>query len=154
MMESHDDYRELTSESINMNDDALIKEIESVVREYWSLNQSPVLLSNLPPLLESRAPEYRNALVGRSLKAFIASQRDVQFEMLQHPKYRAKIALFPSEQSFDFSSEVESKSSDSRPSRKDQGAVLSFLKALSELPEDDINKVVIPVSVLVKLLGR
>ena len=128
--------------------------LKTISDEHWKAHGGPVLLSNLPPLLEPKATGYKQTLGDRSLKSFIKEAgADAGFKLIEHPTQRAKVALAPIDATYEFPPE-EPRTVHRHPGNSGNGqeAVLALLRALGKLPPEELEKVVIPISVLVKLL--
>ncbi|MFB4391032.1 MULTISPECIES: hypothetical protein [unclassified Pseudomonas] len=121
------------------------------VNEFWALNQKPVLLSNLPALLTKRGlNDYKIALKGSSLKSFVSSIAGVDtFEVITHSKHKAKVGLIPPGKIYAFTE--SQKTVAPPPALTVSNRVSALLDILSGLSAEDLEKVVIPASVLVKL---
>ncbi|MNQ92454.1 hypothetical protein D3C85_1078820 [compost metagenome] len=92
----------------------------------------------------------------QNLKSFIkdfAGEMDVR--LVEHPTHKAKVAVAPSTAIFDFPTETvrESKGIKApRSSQKGEKAVLALLRSLSSLSDQELDRISIPVSVLVKMM--
>lgn len=139
---------------------AVLKDISV---EHWNTRKSPILLSQLPGKLEPLVPGYKDLLAGKSLKAFaLESGASAGFKLVEHPIQRAKLGLVPFDVEFEFPKDDQSKEGDTSAGFSRHGStdrtlrneepVLALLRALRWLPEEELEKVVIPVSALVKLL--
>lgn len=137
--------------------------LKKIADAYWDARKTPILLSQLPEKLEAEAPDYKEVLAGKSLKAFaLAVGDDAGFKLITHPSQRAKLGLAPANVDFDFPKEEATQqgvtpSAASQEGTRDRGPrsqepVLALLRALRALPPEELEKVVIPVSTLVKLL--
>lgn len=129
--------------------------LKAISDAHWDVHGAPVLLSDLPEKLEAKAEGYKEALGRKSLKAFIRDANpDSGFKLIEHPTQRAKLGVAPAHAHYEFPAE------EPRPARQAAGAprggtqepVLAFLRALGTLPPEEVEKVVIPVAVLIKLL--
>lgn len=128
--------------------------LKSISDAHWNAQGAPILLSNLPPMLEEAAAGYKEGLGTRSLKAFIKEVGpEAGFKLIEHPTQKAKLAVAPAGATYEFPRE------EPRPTRSPRGdsgdgqePVLVLLRALASLPSEELEKVVIPVSTLVKLL--
>jgi hypothetical protein len=128
----------------------LIAALRAMADKSWEDRQRPVLLSALPRLLETEVPEYREALAGRSFKAFVkATEQAGGYTLIEHPSIRAKVAVAPATANYQFPANEPATHTHRASTRQ---VTLDFLSALSELPEADQDKVAIPVSVVAKLL--
>lgn len=137
--------------------------LKKITDAYWDARKTPILLSQLPEKLEAEAPDYKQVLAGKSLKAFAkAAGEDSGFELITHPSQRAKLGLVPANVGFEFPKEDATQQGVTPPAVGQEGTrdrgprsqepVLALLRALRALPQDELEKVVIPVSTLVKLL--
>jgi ribosomal protein S4 len=96
-------------------------------------------------------PDYKDILSGRSLKKFI-KETEGKYKLVEHPYQKAKVALIPKNESYKFPELDEKQEQSVIINRNAEKALIEFLKALKKLPEQDQEKVQIPVSVLVKML--
>lgn len=140
-----------------MTDLQQVKEsIKAVASDYWKTHEKPLLLSNLPAVLEAKAPNFKSILGSQSLKSFIKQNAiEMDVRLIEHPIHKAKVAVAPSTVTFDFlaDSAVESKDLKSpRSALRGEKAVLALLRSLSSLSDKELDQVSIPVSVLVKML--
>jgi len=137
--------------------------LKKITDAHWDAHKAPILLSQLPVKLEVEAPDYKEALAGKSLKAFaIAASEGAGFKLIAHPTQRAKLGLVPSDVNFAFPKEETllqglTSSGSGQEGVRERGSrtqepVLALLRALRALPPEELEKVVIPVSTLVKLL--
>lgn len=137
--------------------------LKKIADAHWDARKTPILLSELPEKLEAEAPDYKEVLAGKSLKAFALSVgEDSGFKLITHPSQRAKLGLAPANVDFEFPKEEAMPLGVSSPAAGQEGArdrgprsqepVLVLLRALRALPPEELEKVVIPVSTLVKLL--
>lgn len=131
--------------------DKVVGIIKKICDEYWSKNNLPVLLSALPQILEKEIPDFRDVFGHRTLKVFIKeTQQGGGYELVEHPTQLAKVSVAPASANFSFPMEPTTKSNSA--AKSDREVTLAFLKTLGKLPNSDLESVVIPVSVLVKLL--
>lgn len=128
----------------------LVAALKSISEKYWAERNLPALLSALPRMLESEIPDYRTVLGLRTLKAFIKETEAAGYKLVEHPVQRARVGIAPAAAAYEYP--LESPLSKTIPSKSNQGATLAFFRALATLPEAELDKVVIPASVLVKLL--
>jgi len=137
--------------------------LKKITDAYWDARKTPILLSQLPEKLEAEAPDYKEVLAGKSLKAFaLAVGEESEFKLITHPSQRAKLGLVPVNVDFEFPKEEATPQSVSPPAAgqvvtrdrgpRSQEPVLALLRSLRALPPEELEKVVIPVSTLVKLL--
>ncbi|WCM20358.1 hypothetical protein NDK50_02460 [Paraburkholderia bryophila] len=136
-----------------MEETQLARHLKTIADEAWAKSNGPALLSNLPGELRTVAggDDYRDALGKRTLKAFIAETGSANgYKLIEHPTQRAKVGLLPAdaEFSFPFDSKAEQNACNQRTGVSD---VVTLLTILGKLPPEDLEKITIPVSVLVKL---
>lgn len=126
--------------------------LRDIATEYWATHNRPLLLSNLPPLIEEKLQDYKELLRGASLKGYIKGREGAcGYKLIEHPMQKAKVGIIPSDIEYKFSPPPVDNPS-VRKSKADPGAIISFLAELAKLPEAEVEKIDIPVSVLVKLL--
>jgi hypothetical protein len=137
--------------------DTIIDFLTAKAAAAWEERQ-PYLLSLAGPDLAAAGIEYREILDGEKLKPFAErTAGEGRYQFVKHPRQRAKLAIVPHGADFHFESEeVEgAETRDSRRGESNEGQVLTdFLDALSKLPPEDIDGVVIPTRVLVKLARK
>lgn len=134
-----------------MNHETLKDALILATREFWSTYSSPLLLSNLPKALSEKGiVDYKSILTTQSLKAFVHSlDGQGAIQVVVHPQHRAKIGLIPAGENYSFTEEKAAVKMGSSPTGESQAVKL--LDILSKLSEKDLDKVIIPTSVLVKL---
>lgn len=101
--------------------------------------------------------DYRAVLRDERLKAFVKrTQNQGGYKLIEHPNQKAKLVIVPTAAEFEFPVETSptgAKRDDSSEEHSER-ALVQFLRALAKLSDDEIDGVVIPTSVLVKLVGR
>lgn len=128
----------------------LLKALNSISSTQWKAHGIPILLSNLPPLLESEVPGFRDILGANSLRSYIKRLgSDAGLKLIEHPTHKAKVGIAPAGVEYKFPEDERSGKSDVNGS---QPPALRLLNELAKLPQEDLDKVIIPVSVLIKLL--
>lgn len=134
------------------NQDRLVTTVKAISERRWAEQSSPVLLSALPKLLEGEVPDYRSVLGARTLKAFIKETGEVAgYKLVEHPTQHARVGVAPATVDYQFPPEL-SPPPKTIAAKSSQDVTLAFFRALATLPDTDLDKVVIPASVLVKLL--
>lgn len=134
---------------------ALADEIVKMVETHWKDEEQPLLLSELGPNLKS----YRDTIYPQTLKQFVGTLSD-RITVVQHSSKRAKIGIIPASKTYSYEEkETVQEASPVRADRKlrsnprsNKYVVLNFLEALATLDEEDLKQVVIPASVLAKLV--
>ncbi|MRR56608.1 MAG: hypothetical protein EG824_00095 [Deltaproteobacteria bacterium] len=137
-----------------MDKDDLGKKLKQMADDAWKSKQAPVLLSMIPAYLKQLAPEdnYRTATEKLSLKAFILQTgSEFGYQLIEHPTQRATLGLVPAEVKFSFSSEPKSENIPDHQTTRTEEQGIALLRMLAKLPDVELDKVVIPVSVLAKL---
>lgn len=134
-----------------------IQELGAVLKQtaenYWTERQSPLLLSNVHFHVAPILPNYREALEGRPLKEFILqTAAEFKYQLVEHPTQKAKVAVVPEGVEYQFP--LTPSTASQSPREKDQSAniVMAFFERVAKLAPEDIDRINIPTSVLVKLL--
>ncbi|KAB1086173.1 hypothetical protein F4V91_06830 [Neorhizobium galegae] len=135
--------------------------IEEKTREYWKKNETPFLLADVgPAITKAASPDfnYKALIAPLSLKQFVAGMSG-KVKVVQHATHKAKVGVIPANEDFEFGDKVvfevsmEPKENPTKShSRSNKYIVLNFLQALASLDDSELDKVVIPASVLAKLL--
>jgi hypothetical protein len=128
---------------------------------HWRDHEKPWLISSIPGALkEARGVDYRTILGETKLKAFTLEREGPTFKVVTHPTQRAKVGLIPAAETFEFGTEEVSAPLTAAGPESDKplrmgtaSATLRFLRALSNLSDEDLANIVIPTHVLVKLLA-
>ena len=135
------------------DDEKLSAAIRAFSEARWSDRHEPMLLSALSPLLEKDLPDFKTSLGTRTLKSFVKETGEVGgYKLIEHPTQRARVAVVPVAAEYEFRQEEPRAPRGETSGPKNQEATVAFLRALATLPSEDVDKVVIPVSILVKLL--
>lgn len=137
--------------------------LQTIIETHWTAHEEPILLSQLPEKLEALVPDYKEGLAGKSLKAFsMAVSEDAGLKLITHPSQRAKLGLAPARVNFEFPTAEKMRQDITAPFVGEEGArdrghrsqepVLTLLRVLRTLPPEELEKIMIPISTLVKLL--
>ncbi|MDU0365350.1 hypothetical protein RWK44_33825 [Rhizobium sp. 25PS6] len=137
----------------------LINTIEKKTKEIWDEHEKPWLLSDVEPFLKREGFSYKDLIAPLTLKKFAAGL-DGKVKVVQHSSRRARVGIIPADKTYSFDGEIPAATttpdrevSTSRPhSRSTKYAVINFLHAISTLDEADLDKIIIPTSVLAKLV--
>lgn len=139
-----------------MDQKELIAALKEIADTNWAKEQNPILLSEVGPILakKSEDADYKTLLRGKSLKSFIKETGNEHgYQLLVHPTQRAKIGLAPLTAQFEYpnaaSEELPKKS---EIPRKRENKAMTLLDILATLPEEELAKITIPVSSIIKLL--
>ena len=135
------------------NFDLLVKRL---VVEYWQQHHRPLLLSQLPPILNKDldSDAYKDLISQRgSLKGLLKeTQKDGGYKLVEHPKKKAKVGLIPEGESFDFETEgsVLSSSFYNEAGFRDND-IEGFIRILASLSPEELRGVQLPASLVVRL---
>ena len=139
-----------------MDQGGLKAALKAIAEEHWEETQKAMLLSDVAPALAKAAEgdDYKALLEGKSLKAFIKDTGNSNgYRLVEHPTQSAKVAIAPLDAKFEFTAGVPEKTTKSSSSaRKLENKAIALLEILAALPREDLDKISIPVSVLVRLL--
>jgi hypothetical protein len=134
-----------------MNNENIIAAIEAVARHYWGTYQRPLLLSQLPKLLQKQlSADYKPVLGQASLKSFIKdNQSAARYCLVQHPNQHAKIGIVPADVDFAFVDETDAQVNKDL-SKHD---VEAFTRVLRSMTLEELRSLSLPAALVVKLLG-
>ena len=136
----------------------LINKINDIVSAFWADKKRPLLLSSLPNELITAGIEDYKTIADGNLKKFIElPTEDSTYKLIEHPTQRAKIGVMPKEFEFnydDVSSEKATMKRSNRPPLACEESTVAFLKSLSKLSDEELESIVIPTKVLVKLFRK
>jgi hypothetical protein len=123
--------------------------------EFWQVEQ-PYLLSRVAPDAKAEKIDYRTILGDERLKMFVKRTGATGgYRLVEHPIQKPKVGIVPADVQFSFPSDG---THGAHPEHRSatvsdrERVVLAFLRALSNLTDDDLEAVSIPVRVLAKLL--
>lgn len=126
----------------------LSKIIEETTKRHWEESGEPLLLSSIPQKLTLEYQQvYKNVITDvYRLKNFIDdSSKNYDYKIVVHEKEKAKIGLIPKNAEYKFIMDGI------HENKKQKNLAISLIEIISKLTEDDINKIEIPVYVIVKL---
>ena len=136
------------------DEEKLGKDLKQLAEEAWSRNNAPILLSGVPEGLKringEDSVDFRSVLDGKPLKRFI-QDTEVRFayKLVAHPVMKAKVGLIPSGVEYEFPVVPMERQIGRSSIGKDEG--LALIYALAKLSDEDLERISIPVSVIVKL---
>lgn len=135
-----------------MSRESILDALRKIVEDYWRDNEKPLLFSMLPSFLEREIPGFKNEIEGGSLKKFVMEEPH-GYILVDHPTQKAKIGLIPSGENYIFQDEIPGNKTPKNKDnvRKNENKAITLLRMLSDLPKEDIDKINIPLSVIVKL---
>lgn len=138
--------------------EGVLDHVQKIVGEHWLATREPLLLSLVAPDLMLHGIDYKQLLGTVRLSEFLGANADGRLKLVRHPIKRAKVGLIPIGEEFEFEPEPASPprptTSAAAKRRSGRYAVLDFLDALADLPPEELDKIVIPISSLVRLLER
>lgn len=141
--------------------EAIIDFAAQRAREVWDDKQQPYLLALLSPELKARDVDYKALLGPLKLREFLQSEGSGKVKLVFHPVQRAKIGIIPHDKEFSYDASVGDTDSAGELARSSLGVarpinarfvVMNFLQLLATLPKEEVEKVVIPASVLATLV--
>ena len=132
----------------------VLEKIGEACADNWDQYHGPLLLSNLSPLLTDKLGDYKEALSGHSLKAFIKAKAErAGVRVIEHKVHKPKVGVVPAGEAYEFPESIVALSDSQNATAQDrQKVVLAFLKLIRELPSQDQNRIEIPVAILARLL--
>lgn len=141
----------------------LIEFLKQKMDEHWRTRQSPYLLSEIPADLEShKGVSYKEILGEQRLKNFTSeTSHEGGYKLVQHPTQSAKLGLVPYDSEFSFTPDneplvgvTERLSEDKKTNRsKLKYATITFLEAVSKLPESDQKEIQIPTRIIAQFIS-
>ncbi|MDY1548549.1 hypothetical protein [Luteibacter sahnii] len=133
----------------------MVSALSALAQKQWDLRKRPLLLSDVPRLLAVDYPDInREQVLGdMSLKKFVKETAESSsYKVIEHPNQKPKVGILPPSASYKFPADVQEHHVSLERSGERERMVLDFIKLLGDLPAGELEKVVIPASVLVKLL--
>ena len=137
--------------------EAIVDFLSQRAQSWWDEHQAPYLLAFVAPELNSKGIDYRAVIGEERLKGFVERHvADGQFRLVAHPLQYAKVGIVPVGVAFEYETTVEEANPGNRkePREKPDDTLIRFLRALEHLPASELDKIVLPTSVLVRLVGR
>lgn len=142
---------------MEINEKDIIKTITDIINSFWNDEKRPLLLSSLPSKLkEIGVVNYKEIINNVPLKDFIENTSSKNsYKLVMHETQRAKIGIIPASESFDFSG-TQSKEEYKREPKivKSEKVTIDFIKLLSSLSNEELDSIVIPTRILVKLISK
>lgn len=135
----------------------LITLISEKVIDKWKDKKEPYLLSSVGSDCKGII-ELKEVLNGIKLKEWVnLNLNRLSADILAHPTQKEKIGLIPKGEKYEYGIQTSSRSNKIhlKPTIKTKKEVtIAFLSILADLPTEDADKIIIPTSVLSKLLGE
>lgn len=146
--------QKIKGESMAHTKKELGSKIIELTTAHWKEVPEPLLLSRLGPELKEADFNYKLILEGQGLRNFI--DKDVsELTIAQHPKQYAKVGVHLAAETFSYAdtpADTKPEPSDLDKLRKNRRAFYGFIEAISELPPEEIEGILIPARVIVRLL--
>ena len=141
---------------MQQTNDELIKLIKEKIIEKWNKKKEPYLFSSIGADIKEQ-PE---ALDGKKLKEWVHLNLDnLSAEISAHPTQKEKSGLIPKGEKYEYNTENKIKNKythaeSTRISESRKKITMAFISMLGDLPTEDADKIIIPTSILSKLLGE
>lgn len=134
----------------------LCEALKRIAEQTWDSQQKPFLLSGIPSELkcQSLGDDYKSVTGTQSLKSFIKDTgEEFGYQLVEHQTQRAKVGLLPNGVQFSFPAEPKDENAETKGDGATKRGVdgITLMRLLSKLPDSDLEKISIPVSVLAKL---
>lgn len=144
---------------MTMSEAKLLETVEDLTKRKWEKDSQPLLLSHMGTELASKDIDYKSILGDTPIGKFI-SDKSKQIKVIKHPTQHAKIGVIPSDENYEFSTPQETQDAEHTETEKGKAqdlkrsrrAFYNFISEVSRLPSEDIDSIVIPTRVVVKLL--
>lgn len=139
-----------------------LKKLSQIVMENWQERRKPVLLSYVGTKLAADGIDYRQWSPDGKLASILKAHSEA-FTYAASPYDALVAAVVPAGESFDWpeggsQSPKEAASvteGNNERLKRSRGALYAFVRELSRLPKSEADSVIIPTSVLIRLLeGR
>jgi hypothetical protein len=118
----------------------------------------PYLLSFAGPDFKEAQIDYHTALAGERMKAFVErTEGENSYRVVKHPTQPAKIGLTPWGMSYEFEApDLSTRRPRDRvkPGSERGSLLIEFLGALETLTDSDLDEIIIPTRILVKLVRK
>ena len=133
--------------------DDLIRFIEDKATAKWEDDKLPYMISSIATDLVPDDVDYKSIISPLRLKQFLETEHFQRVKIVNHPLHRAAVAIVPKDAPFSFpdQSTIEPSAAPPEASRRKRSRAVGLLEALSELSAEDLNRILIPVDLLVKL---
>ena len=123
----------------------------------WESSKQPFLLSQAAPGMKAAGLNYQEILGDERLKAFAKrTESQGNYRLVTHPVQKPKVGIVPAGVNFEFQAEP-SPGGNARSARPDgshaEHSTRVILRALSRLSDEELDQIVIPTHIFVKLLG-
>lgn len=136
----------------------LLAFISEKVSTYWAEKKEPLLLSNIPAVVQMGLHcSYKDIVDGVSLKKFFhaaAREDGANITVVSHPVVKALVGLVPKGENYTFikNPSASAELPAGRETVSNEQVVREFLSLVAKLPADDVKRVVIPMEILTQLM--
>lgn len=126
----------------------LLQEITQKVSDFWSVNKSPFLVSQLGA--NHTKADIRAATKGIAIVRWIQENASkLKVKLIYHPTQKEKIGLIPANEVFEYENNIPKLTSPSN----EKELTLAFLEMLkTKCTPQELDQIEIPTKILVKLL--
>lgn len=126
----------------------LLQEITQKVSDFWSVNKSPFLVSQLGA--NHTKADIRAATKGIAIVRWIQENASkLKVKLIYHPTQKEKIGLIPANEVFEYENNTPKLTSPSN----EKELTLAFLEMLkTKCTSQELDQIEIPTKILVKLL--
>jgi len=135
----------------------LIKLISDKVITKWKEKKEPYLLSSVGSDCKGTI-ELKKILNGMKLKEWINLNLDkLSVDVSEHPTQKEKIGLVPKKETYEYGAQTSGRNNKTylkQTTKTKKEVTIAFLSILADLPNEDADKIIIPTSILSKLLGE
>jgi hypothetical protein len=128
----------------------------------WNADAKPYLLSMVTPDLKQQGLTYQGAIGDKTLAKWAETVEQDEFTVVRHPLHRANVGVIPFGEAYEFprvaprtpglAIEFDDDRRTEGSGRQRKAVVVRFLETLTKLDPEDLDKIVLPVSVIVKLI--
>lgn len=136
----------------------IIAFLKAQAESNWESSEQPLLLSQAAPGMKAVGLNYQAILGYERLKSFVKrTEADGGYRLVAHPTQKPKVGIVPAGVEFDFSiDELPDGGAAYIKNPVDKVREYSprdIIRALSRLSDEELDQIVIPTRIFVKLLG-
>lgn len=144
-----------------LTEERLVQIIAEEAKEAWDSHSTAYLLSLLTPKLKQMGFDYKAVTGSDTLSKWATTVSQDKFDVVRDPETKARIGVVPKGVVFDFASSgsvhgsgQSNATSRSKSDRYRKPVIIRFLEELSTLSSEELETVIIPVPVIVKLMNE
>ncbi len=127
--------------------------------ETWHTHERPYYLSFIATDMGKEGANYRSIIGPLRLRQWVTTTEIPGIKVVAHPVHKAKIGFIPEDKDFTFNDEAVSlppmvpKLGDRQPKfSRNRYRLLQFLDLLSELNDEELRDINIPIKTIVRIL--